>query len=159
MSSRIIWVSLASFAAERALFNLLNSRLNKEVIGQYMDMFDRYCDQDLEDGNDELTDISRLTREINGQITQQQKIFLVSEITQLIYADNILSDSENKAIHDIGKDLNIEDDELKSIPVIAVTAFAMKGDEEKIREGGCEAYIAKPISVSHFIETVRKFVG
>ncbi|MDG1995856.1 MAG: response regulator [Emcibacteraceae bacterium] len=52
-----------------------------------------------------------------------------------------------------------EDDELKSIPVIAVTAFAMKGDEEKIREGGCEAYIAKPISISHFIETIRKFVG
>jgi two-component system cell cycle response regulator DivK len=52
-----------------------------------------------------------------------------------------------------------EDDELKSIPVIAVTAFAMKGDEEKIREGGCEAYIAKPISVSQFIETVKKFVS
>ena len=52
-----------------------------------------------------------------------------------------------------------EDAELKSIPVIAVTAFAMKGDEEKIHEGGCEAYIAKPISVSHFIETIRKFVG
>jgi two-component system cell cycle response regulator DivK len=40
-----------------------------------------------------------------------------------------------------------------------VTAFAMKGDEEKIREGGCEAYIAKPISVSHFLETVQKFIG
>lgn len=52
-----------------------------------------------------------------------------------------------------------EDDELKHIPVIAVTAFAMKGDEEKIREGGCEAYIAKPISVSHFLETVKKFAG
>jgi two-component system cell cycle response regulator DivK len=52
-----------------------------------------------------------------------------------------------------------EDDELKSIPVIAVTAFAMKGDEEKIREGGCEAYISKPISVSHFLETVRKFLA
>ncbi|MBT5263614.1 MAG: response regulator [Rhodospirillaceae bacterium] len=52
-----------------------------------------------------------------------------------------------------------EDDNLKSIPVIAVTAFAMKGDEEKIREGGCEAYIAKPISVSHFLETVQKFLG
>jgi two-component system cell cycle response regulator DivK len=51
-----------------------------------------------------------------------------------------------------------EDDNLKSIPVIAVTAFAMKGDEEKIREGGCEAYIAKPISVSHFLETVQKFL-
>ena len=52
-----------------------------------------------------------------------------------------------------------EDDRLKSIPVIAVTAFAMKGDEEKIREGGCEAYIAKPISVSHFLETVKKFLS
>jgi two-component system cell cycle response regulator DivK len=52
-----------------------------------------------------------------------------------------------------------EDDELRSIPVVAVTAFAMKGDEEKIREGGCEAYIAKPISVTQFLETVRRFVG
>ncbi len=52
-----------------------------------------------------------------------------------------------------------DDDELSSIPVIAVTAFAMKGDEERIREGGCEAYMAKPISVSVFIETVRGFLG
>ena len=51
------------------------------------------------------------------------------------------------------------DDDLKGIPVIAVTAFAMKGDEEKIREGGCEGYIAKPISVPHFLETVKKFAG
>jgi two-component system cell cycle response regulator DivK len=52
-----------------------------------------------------------------------------------------------------------EDDNLKSIPVIAVTAFAMKGDEEKIREGGCEAYIAKPISVANFLQTVQKFLN
>ncbi len=52
-----------------------------------------------------------------------------------------------------------EDEDLKSIPVIAVTAFAMKGDEEKIREGGCEAYIAKPISVTNFLETVRRFLN
>jgi len=51
------------------------------------------------------------------------------------------------------------DDELKSIPVVAVTAFAMKGDEEKIREGGCEGYIAKPISVPHFLETIKKFLN
>ncbi|MDF2095429.1 response regulator [Fodinicurvata sp. CAU 1616] len=51
-----------------------------------------------------------------------------------------------------------EDDELRRIPVIAVTAFAMKGDEEKIREGGCEAYIAKPISVNSFLETIRSFL-
>ena len=51
------------------------------------------------------------------------------------------------------------DDELKAIPVIAVTAFAMKGDEEKIRSGGCEAYIAKPISVNSFLETIQTVLG
>jgi two-component system cell cycle response regulator DivK len=51
-----------------------------------------------------------------------------------------------------------EDDDLSHIPVVAVTAFAMKGDEERIREGGCEAYISKPISVSHFLETIRRLL-
>ena len=51
------------------------------------------------------------------------------------------------------------DEELRSIPVVAVTAFAMKGDEERIREGGCEAYLSKPISVGKFIETIRHFLG
>lgn len=51
------------------------------------------------------------------------------------------------------------DPDLKSIPVIAVTAFAMKGDEQKIREGGCEDYISKPISVSTFIEVVQKHLS
>ena len=48
---------------------------------------------------------------------------------------------------------------LRHIPVVAITAFAMKGDEERIRSGGCEAYISKPISVGHFLETVQRFVG
>lgn len=52
-----------------------------------------------------------------------------------------------------------EDDKLRSIPVVAVTAFAMKGDEERIRSGGCEAYVSKPISVVMFLETVRRFTG
>ena len=51
-----------------------------------------------------------------------------------------------------------EDDELRDIPVVAITAFAMKGDEERIREGGCEAYLSKPISVTKFLETVRHFL-
>ena len=50
------------------------------------------------------------------------------------------------------------DEELRPIPVIAITAFAMKGDEEKIREGGCEAYISKPISIAGFIATVKQFL-
>jgi two-component system cell cycle response regulator DivK len=52
-----------------------------------------------------------------------------------------------------------EDDTLRNIPIVAVTAFAMKGDEERIREGGCEAYISKPISVALFIETINQFLS
>jgi len=52
-----------------------------------------------------------------------------------------------------------EDEELRSIPVIAVTAFAMKGDEERILSGGCEGYISKPISVPHFLETIASYIG
>ena len=52
-----------------------------------------------------------------------------------------------------------DDEELSHIPVVAVTAFAMKGDEERIRNGGCEAYISKPISVMHFLDVVRKHLG
>ncbi|MET0606834.1 MAG: response regulator [Beijerinckiaceae bacterium] len=51
------------------------------------------------------------------------------------------------------------DEELKQIPVVAITAFAMTGDEERIREGGCEAYLSKPISVVKFVETIRNFLG
>lgn len=46
----------------------------------------------------------------------------------------------------------------KQIPIIAVTAFASKKDKEKILKAGCEAYIAKPVSVDNFFETIAKFV-
>lgn len=52
-----------------------------------------------------------------------------------------------------------DDDDLKHIPVVAVTAFAMKGDEQKIREGGCEDYISKPISVTNFMEVIEKYLN
>jgi two-component system cell cycle response regulator DivK len=51
------------------------------------------------------------------------------------------------------------DPDLKAIPVVAVTAFAMRGDEQRIRAEGCEAYLSKPISVQSFLDTVRKFAG
>lgn len=44
----------------------------------------------------------------------------------------------------------------KDIPIIAVTAFAMQEDEAKIMAAGCEDYLAKPISIVPFIETVQK---
>ena len=43
--------------------------------------------------------------------------------------------------------------------IVAVTAFAMKGDEQKIIDGGCNGYIAKPIAVPNFLETVESFLS
>jgi two-component system cell cycle response regulator DivK len=51
------------------------------------------------------------------------------------------------------------DETLKSIPVIAITAFAMAGDKVKILEGGCDAYLAKPISVTNFLQTIDRFAN
>lgn len=55
---------------------------------------------------------------------------------------------------DITREIKAQDD-LKDIPIIAVTAFAMKGDEGRIRECGCNGYISKPISIASFIETIK----
>ncbi len=51
------------------------------------------------------------------------------------------------------------DADLRHIPVVAVTAFALRGDEEKMREGGCDDYIAKPISVSEFLRKVASLLA
>jgi two-component system cell cycle response regulator DivK len=46
------------------------------------------------------------------------------------------------------------DDATRAIPVIALTALAMKGDEERIRAAGCDGYIAKPMGIQEFLTTV-----
>lgn len=51
------------------------------------------------------------------------------------------------------------DDTFCRIPVIAITAFAMKGDEEKILAAGCDGYIAKPIEPDSFIATINRFLN
>ena len=51
------------------------------------------------------------------------------------------------------------DPETHEIPVIAVTAFAMAGDERRALDSGCDAYIAKPIMLREFLATVEKFIG
>ena len=61
-----------------------------------------------------VTEITKVARKINGQITQQQKIVLISELIQLIYADNILSGDEEIAIRNIGRELKIDEEELGS---------------------------------------------
>ena len=82
------------------------------------------------------------------------------ELARAHHPDLILMDIQLPEVSGLEVTRWLKDDsELASIPIVAVTAFAMKGDEERIREGGCEAYLSKPISVGKFIETVRHFLG
>jgi two-component system, cell cycle response regulator DivK len=50
------------------------------------------------------------------------------------------------------------DEDLRSIPIIALTAFAMRGDEDRIRGAGCDAYLAKPVTVASFLKAVAHFL-
>ena len=84
---------------------------------------------------------------------------VVVDLTRKNRPDLILMDIQLPEISglEITKMLKADDD-LSSIPVVAITAFAMKGDEQKIRNGGCDGYIAKPISVASFLQTVSRFL-
>jgi two-component system cell cycle response regulator DivK len=82
------------------------------------------------------------------------------ELTRLHKPDLVLMDIQLPDVSGLQVTQWIkQDDELRHIPVIAITAFAMKGDEERILAGGCEAYMSKPISILKFLETVRRFLN
>jgi two-component system, cell cycle response regulator DivK len=51
------------------------------------------------------------------------------------------------------------DDATRAIPVVALTALAMKGDAERILEAGCDGYIAKPVAFQRLLETVARFLS
>jgi len=82
------------------------------------------------------------------------------ELARTYRPDLILMDIQLPDVSGLEVTKWIKDDpELHRIPVVAVTAFAMNGDEERIRQGGCEAYLSKPISIAKFLETVRRFLS
>src|SRR5215468_368230 len=84
----------------------------------------------------------------------------VLELARAHRPDLILMDIQLPKVSGLEVTKRIKDDpELSRIPVVAVTAFAMNGDEERIRQGGCEAYLSKPISIAKFMETVRSFLS
>jgi two-component system, cell cycle response regulator DivK len=52
-----------------------------------------------------------------------------------------------------------QDDATRAIPVIALTALAMKGDEERIRAAGCDGYIAKPLAYKDFLAVISSHLA
>ena len=76
------------------------------------------------------------------------------------HPDLILMDIQLPDVSGLEVTRRLKDDEkLKSIPIIAVTAFAMDGDEQRILDAGCDAYIAKPISIPECLKTIERLIA
>lgn len=102
----------------------LYARLNRESAEKYMALFDRYVREEEElNRKDEMERIRVLSNKINTELTVQQKFFLILELTLLVYADQVLTENEERALGIIGEALYIPSGELDDIK-----AFVMAGD-------------------------------
>ena len=82
------------------------------------------------------------------------------ELVRLNRPDLIIMDLLLPGISGLELVRNLKADEnLKSVPILVVTALALSGEEKLIKEGGCDEYIPKPISIPHFLKTVKKLVN
>ena len=83
----------------------------------------------------------------------------IPELVKNEHPDLILMDIQLNGISgiDIVKELK-NDPVTSSIPVIVITAFAMKSDETKISASGCDMYLPKPVSIDLFFQALHKFI-
>ena len=82
------------------------------------------------------------------------------ELTRKHKPDLIIMDIQLPEVSGLDITRWIKDDEsIRDIPVLAVTAFAMRADEQRVREAGCEGYLSKPIQMRSFLSTVQDLVG
>ncbi|TPG10144.1 response regulator [Rhodanobacter glycinis] len=85
---------------------------------------------------------------------EQALIFLRDIVPDLIFMDISLPGMDGLTLTRMLKD----QDRFKHVPIVALTAFAMKGDEERAREAGCDGYIAKPIDTRAFPAQVAGYL-
>lgn len=85
---------------------------------------------------------------------EQAMLELVKKTPRLILMDLQLPDVDGLTLTRMLK----SDERFKSIPIVAVTSYAMKGDEERAREAGCDGYVTKPIDTRALPDVVRAFV-
>ena len=98
--------------------------------------------------------------EANGYATFETKEGIEAiSMTRNILPDLIVMDIQLPEISGLDITRKIKADrDICHIPVIAVTAFAMRDDETKILAAGCEAYLSKPIAIDDFLKTIRRFL-
>ncbi len=74
--------------------------------------------------------------------------------------DLILMDIQLPGMDGLSATMQLKaNDDTRAIPVVALTALAMKGDEERIRAAGCDGYIAKPMRYQEFLAAISTHLG
>ena len=98
--------------------------------------------------------------EVNGyQVLQAEDAKSGIDIAKKEIPDLILMDVQLPGMDGIQATRILKEDvETSDIPVVALTAYAMKGDEDKILKAGCAGYISKPIDTRKFLKAVAKFL-
>jgi two-component system cell cycle response regulator DivK len=82
----------------------------------------------------------------------------IPAIVKQQHPDIILMDIQLNGVSGIDVIRELKDDpETSNVPIIAITAFAMKNDEAKISESGCDMYLSKPVSIDLFFDALNKF--
>ena len=77
-----------------------------------------------------------------------------------LHPDLILMDIQLPGMDGLEATRRIKNDpDLKDIPIVALTSFAMEGDEEKALSAGCSGYIPKPIDTREFVQTIAQYYG
>jgi two-component system cell cycle response regulator DivK len=92
---------------------------------------------------------------LSAQTGQEALAIVDCEHLDLVLMDVGLPGMDGLAVTKIMK----ENPKTKHVPVVALTAHAMKGDEERMLNHGCAGYIAKPIDTREFPKAVEKFLG
>ena len=92
--------------------------------------------------------IEAMDAETGIRLARDEKPILILMDIQLPGMDGLEATRQLKA-----------DSDLKDIPVVALTGFAMQGDREKAIAAGCDGYLTKPVEVAEVLETVGKFTG
>jgi len=93
--------------------------------------------------------------EVHGaQNAEEARRVLVDLTPDLILTDIALPGMDGLALTRVLK----ADERLKRVPVVALTAFALRGDEERAAAAGCAAYITKPIDIAHFAERIAEIL-
>ena len=81
------------------------------------------------------------------------------DLAQHRHPDLIIMDIQLPSMSGLDVTRNLKADvATRDIPIIATTAFAMRGDEEMILASGCDAYMSKPIAISQFLELIETFM-